>query len=58
MNFLGDIGGVFPIFCWVLGIFILPISYHDFMTKAFQKMYLANTKNSSMFKHSIEKVEP
>jgi len=58
MNFLGDVGGVFQVFCWVISFFILPMSYHDYMTSAFRRMYLASTKDNSLFPHFSTAVSP
>ena len=50
LDLLGDLGGVAEIIILVLGVAILPISSHSFQMRIFQRLYLAKTKDPSIFK--------
>ena len=50
VDLLGDLGGVVEIIILVLGVAILPISSHSFLMRIFQRLYLAKTKDPSIFK--------
>ena len=54
-DFLGDLGGVIEIILLVFGMFLLPIAKHSFILKATKKLYLARTKEESIFEKVEEK---
>ena len=49
MDILGDLGGLIELVFGAIGIFILPISHYQFNVKAIQTMFLAKTKDKSLF---------
>ena len=56
MDLLGDLGGVLEILTLVAGFFVLPISEQSFYLKAVSELYLAKTKDKSLFlKKKIKK---
>ena len=48
-DFLGDLGGVIEIILLFFGMFLLPLAKHSFILKATKKLYLARTKEESIF---------
>ena len=54
IHFLGDIGGIHEITFLILSLLILPISKHDFIAKAINKMYLIKTTDQNLL-HEYEK---
>lgn len=49
LDVIGDLGGVIDIVILLIGFFVFPYSEHNFYLKAIQKMFLARTKNNSIF---------
>lgn len=49
LDLLGDLGGASEILLIVFGIIFYPISEFSFKIKAFQKLYLAKSKNMNIF---------
>lgn len=50
LDLLGDLGGVTEIITLAFGIFLLPISEHSFYVAALKKMYMARTKDDTLFR--------
>ena len=49
MDLIGNLGGVMELLTLLIGWFILPVSEHSFILKAFQKLYLAKTNRNDVF---------
>jgi hypothetical protein len=49
LDLLGDLGGVLEFIVVLVGLLIIPFSSYSFNLKAFQKLFLANTKDESVF---------
>ena len=50
LDLIGDLGGVLEIFVLFFNIFVGPISEFSFLLKAIEKLFLAQTKDPSIFK--------
>ena len=48
VSLIGDLGGVLEIMVTLFGVFILPISNHSFVMKAFEKLYLVRTEDKGL----------
>ena len=46
---LGDLGGVTEVIMICFGFFLYPISEHSFYLQAIKKLFLARTRNESLF---------
>ena len=51
MDLIGDLGGVLEVITFMFGIFLVPISEFSFVIKALQKLYLARTTQTGLFKN-------
>jgi hypothetical protein len=49
LDLLGDLGGVLNALSSALGIIVFPISYHSFVMKGLEKLFLARSLDSSIF---------
>jgi len=49
IDLMGDIGGVLEIAMIMFGILLYPISEHSFILRATKNLFLARTKDTSMF---------
>ena len=54
MDLLGDLGGITEILCFMLGIFLFPISEFSFIMSAAKKMFFVRTKDETLFKKPLE----
>ena len=50
LDLLGDIGGIADLLILMFGIFIFPYSEHSFNISAVKKLYMAQTRDVSLFK--------
>ena len=51
MDLIGDLGGVLEVIIFLFGFFLFPASEFSFVIKALQKLYLARTSQSGLFKN-------
>ena len=49
LDLFGDLGGVQSVMFMICGALLSPISEHSFFIKAISKLYLARTKDNSLF---------
>ena len=49
LDLMGDLGGVMEIVSVVVGFFLFCISEHSFYMGAIEKLFLADTKDASLF---------
>ena len=49
LDVLGDIGGVTEMMGIIVGFFLLPFSYHNFIIKASYNLFFAKTKDDTLF---------
>jgi hypothetical protein len=50
LDLIGDLGGVLEVLVGFLGFFMMPLSEHSFVLKALNKMFLARTYDTNLFK--------
>ena len=51
MDLIGDLGGVLEVITFIFGIFLFPVSEFSFIIKALEKLYLARTSQTGLFKN-------
>ena len=49
MDFIGDIGGVFDVFMYFIGLLIYKIPEHSFTLYAIKTLFLASSSNEELF---------
>ena len=50
LDLFADMGGVFEIFVFFAGMLLFPLSEYSFKLRAIETLFLAKTKDSSMFR--------
>ena len=53
--FLGDIGGVIEFFVFTSNILMKPIAEYSFILKMLEKLFIAKTNDSDLFKNDQER---
>jgi hypothetical protein len=46
---MGDLGGLIEMIVVIPMVLMAPISYHSYILKIIQKLYMAKTKNTTLF---------
>ena len=49
MDLAGEIGGVYEVIYFVIGVSVLPISNFSYLIKSIQTLYLIKTKEKALF---------
>ena len=57
MDLLGDIGGVTEIFMIIFGTLFSSWTFHTFILKALELLYVAKTKQKNLFKQSEQTLQ-